>query len=97
MQLSTAQFLNQLQQLNIPMIGMDASLVLCYRDEYKQVLGNERGDFEVILAHEWLIQEIQKNERVTSQKLKDYSSKENTKAFSTDDISEIFKEFIEVT
>ena len=67
---STAQFLNQLQQLNIPMIGMDASLVLCYRDEYKQVLGNERGDFEVILAHEWLIQEIQKNERVTSQKLK---------------------------
>ncbi|WP_108062571.1 BLUF domain-containing protein [Poseidonibacter lekithochrous] len=33
----------------------------------------------------------------TSQKLKDYSAKENFKSFSTDDISEIFKEFIEVT
>ena len=67
---SSAQFLNQLQQLGIPMIGMDASLVLCYRDEYKQILGSERGDFEVILAHEWLINEIQQNERVTEQKLK---------------------------
>ena len=59
---STAQFLNQLQQLNIPMIGLDASLVLCYRDEYNQVLGDDRGDFEVILAHEWLIKEIDSNE-----------------------------------
>ncbi|MCJ8321605.1 MAG: FAD-binding oxidoreductase [Colwellia sp.] len=59
---SAAQFLNQLQQLNIPMIGMDASLVLCYRDEYKQVLGDNRGDFEVILAHEWLIKEVESNQ-----------------------------------
>lgn len=51
---SAAQFLNQLSQLNIPMIGMDASLVLCYRDEYKQILADKRGDFEVLLAHEWL-------------------------------------------
>lgn len=56
---STAQFLNQLQQLDIPMIGLDASLVLCYRDEYKQTLGDERGDFNVILAHEWLIDKIE--------------------------------------
>jgi Fe-S oxidoreductase len=37
---------------------MDASMVLCYRDEYKQTLGNNRGDFEVLLAHEWLTKAI---------------------------------------
>jgi FAD/FMN-containing dehydrogenase/Fe-S oxidoreductase len=52
---STAEFLNQVQQLEMPMVGLDASLALCYRDEYKQVLGNSRGNFEVKLAHEWLI------------------------------------------
>jgi (R)-2-hydroxyglutarate dehydrogenase len=51
---SAADFLNQLQQLNIPMVGIDASLVLCYRDEYKQVLADKRGDFVVALVHEWL-------------------------------------------
>lgn len=52
---NTSQFLNQLTKLSIPMIGLDASLVLCYRDEYKQILQDKRGDFEVLLAHEWLI------------------------------------------
>jgi FAD/FMN-containing dehydrogenase/Fe-S oxidoreductase len=52
---NTAQFLNQLQQLNIPMVGLDASLVLCYRDEYRQTLQGKRGDFQVLLAHEWLL------------------------------------------
>ncbi|MCH2055576.1 MAG: FAD-binding oxidoreductase [Thalassotalea sp.] len=52
---STSAFLNELHQLNIPMVGMDASLALCYRDEYRQILGDTRGDFEVLLAHEWLL------------------------------------------
>lgn len=52
---SSADFLNQLHLLAIPMVGTDASLVLCYRDEYKQVLGDNRGNFNVLLAHEWLI------------------------------------------
>ena len=52
---STAEFLNQIQQLALPMVGLDASMVLCFRDEYKQILGDNRGDFEVKLAHEWLI------------------------------------------
>ncbi|AWL12099.1 (S)-2-hydroxy-acid oxidase [Saliniradius amylolyticus] len=51
---TAAEFLNQVHHLKIPMIGMDASLVLCYRDEYQQVLGEQRGDFQVLLAHEWL-------------------------------------------
>ncbi|WDD96710.1 FAD-binding and (Fe-S)-binding domain-containing protein [Thalassomonas actiniarum] len=59
---SAAEFLNQLQQLEIPMLGLDASLVLCYRDEYQQVLGDKRGDFEVLLAHEWLTSLLEKGQ-----------------------------------
>ena len=50
----TADFLNRVAQLGIPMVGVDPALVLCYRDEYKLVLGKERGDFHVMLVHEWL-------------------------------------------
>ncbi len=50
----TSDFLNRVAQLEIPMVGVDPALVLCYRDEYKQVLGNARGDFHVMLVHEWL-------------------------------------------
>jgi len=52
---NTAEFLNKLHNLSLPMIGLDGSLVLCYRDEYKQILGENRGDFHVMLAHEWLL------------------------------------------
>jgi Fe-S oxidoreductase len=41
-------------QLGMPMVGVDPALVLCYRDEYKQTLGDKRGDFHVMLVHEWL-------------------------------------------
>jgi Fe-S oxidoreductase len=51
---STAELLNKVASLNIPMVGIDASLVLCYRDEYKKILGSKRGDFEVLTATEWL-------------------------------------------
>jgi FAD/FMN-containing dehydrogenase/Fe-S oxidoreductase len=54
---SAAQFLNQLQQLGLPMLGLDASLVLVYRDEYHKALGDKRGDFNVQLLHEWLVQQ----------------------------------------
>ena len=50
----SADFLNKLAPLGIPMMGVDPSLVLCYRDEYKKVLGDARGSFEVTLVHEWL-------------------------------------------
>ena len=54
---NAAQFLNQLQQLGLPMLGLDASLVLVYRDEYHKTLGDKRGDFNVQLLHEWLVQQ----------------------------------------
>ncbi len=52
---STSDFLNQLVELDIPLVGMDASMVLCYRDEYAKILQDKRGDFSVLLAHEWLL------------------------------------------
>ena len=39
----------------MPMVGVDPALVLCYRDEYKEILGESRGSFQVQLVHEWLI------------------------------------------
>ena len=51
---NAADFLNQVATLGIPMIGFDASLVLCYRDEYAKALGQRRGEFEVLLAQEWM-------------------------------------------
>jgi Fe-S oxidoreductase len=56
---STAEFLNSLHDLGIPMVGIEASLVLCYRDEYKQTLKDQRGDFNVMLSHEWLFANLE--------------------------------------
>lgn len=50
----TADFLNQIAELEIPMVGVDASLLLVYRDEYTKTLGTQRGDFAVLAVHEWL-------------------------------------------
>ena len=58
---SSSEFLNQLAQLKMPMLGMDASMVLCYRDEYAKTLADKRGDFNVLLAHEWLSSFISKD------------------------------------
>ncbi|MDV5085807.1 FAD-binding and (Fe-S)-binding domain-containing protein [Vibrio diabolicus] len=52
---NTSDFLKQVAELEIPMIGIDAALVLCYRDEYHQVLKEKRGEFTVYTAHEWLV------------------------------------------
>ncbi|EIC85499.1 FAD-binding and (Fe-S)-binding domain-containing protein [Serratia sp. M24T3] len=51
----TSLFLNRVSQLGMPMVGVDPALVLCYRDEYKEILGESRGSFQVQLVHEWLI------------------------------------------
>ncbi|PLV47312.1 FAD-binding and (Fe-S)-binding domain-containing protein [Erwinia sp. B116] len=50
----TADMLNRVAQLGLPLVGVDPALVLCYRDEYRQVLGDRRGEFHVQLVHEWL-------------------------------------------
>ncbi|OCG24697.1 hypothetical protein A9G11_03325 [Gilliamella sp. wkB108] len=51
---TASDMLSQIAQLGIPMVGVDPALVLCYRDEYKLILQEKLGDFQVLLAHEWL-------------------------------------------
>ena len=51
---NAAEFLNQLHLLGLAMVGLDASLVLVYRDEYAKTLADKRGNFSVQLFHEWL-------------------------------------------
>ena len=57
---SSADFLNQVFALGMPMIGVDPAMVLCYRDEYREALGDKRGDFEVQLANEWLLSVLER-------------------------------------
>jgi FAD/FMN-containing dehydrogenase/Fe-S oxidoreductase len=54
---TAASFFNQLNQYQLPLLGLDASLVLVYRDEYVKALGKARGDFQVLLFQEWLVQQ----------------------------------------
>ncbi|MDR0807109.1 MAG: FAD-binding oxidoreductase [Enterobacteriaceae bacterium] len=51
----TSDVLNRIAKLGIPMVGVDPALVLCYRDEYSQILGEKRGDFQVQLVQEWIL------------------------------------------
>jgi FAD/FMN-containing dehydrogenase/Fe-S oxidoreductase len=50
----TSEFLREVAALSIPMIGADASLVLCYRDEYVKALGTQKTAFKVHTITEWL-------------------------------------------
>ena len=52
---NTAMFLEQVADLSIPMVGVDPALVLCYRDEYDEILGDKRGEFDVLTVHEWML------------------------------------------
>ena len=56
-----AEFLNRVAKLNVPLVGVDPAIVLSYRDEYKEVLGDSRGDFHVLTAHEWLTNQLESN------------------------------------
>lgn len=49
-----AECLNRLAKLGVPLVGVDPAIVLSYRDEYHEILGESRGDFHVQTAHEWL-------------------------------------------
>lgn len=56
---SAAAFFNELSKLEMPMVGVDPAMVLVYRDEYKVALGNDRGDFNIKLANEWLMEVLE--------------------------------------
>ncbi|MUK63180.1 FAD-binding protein [Aliivibrio fischeri] len=62
---TSSEFLNQVAKLNIPMVGVDPALVLCYRDEYNEILADKRGDFAVLTVHEWLYPRLSSFDKAT--------------------------------
>lgn len=65
--------LREFAQLNIPLIGIDPSITLTYRDEYQKVLGAPQ--FSVQLLQEWLSQKLVARpdlKKVANEKLKDF-------------------------
>jgi FAD/FMN-containing dehydrogenase/Fe-S oxidoreductase len=62
---TTSEFLNQVAELKIPMVGVDPALVLCYRDEYSEILADNRGDFTVLTVHEWLYPKLSSFDKAT--------------------------------
>ncbi|MCL1142651.1 FAD-binding and (Fe-S)-binding domain-containing protein [Shewanella gaetbuli] len=63
----SADFLNKIHSLGMPLVGLDPALVLCYRDEYQVALGHKRGHFEVQLANEWLMTVLDKTPAIEQQ------------------------------
>ncbi len=45
--------LERIAKARIELVGFDPALTICYRDEYTQLLGNMRGQFNVLLPEEW--------------------------------------------
>ncbi|EQA06671.1 FAD-binding and (Fe-S)-binding domain-containing protein [Glaesserella parasuis] len=53
-----AELLNRVAKLGIAMVGVDPALTLIYREEYRQILKDDCGEFTVLLAHEWLLAQL---------------------------------------
>ncbi|MCP4323838.1 MAG: FAD-binding oxidoreductase, partial [Alteromonadales bacterium] len=92
----SAQFLNEMSELNIPMVGTDPAMVLCYRDEYKQALGNNRGQFNVQLFQEWLKPRLKgKTKRLTDKQfyLFGHCTEKTAEPTSAGDWAKIFNHY----
>jgi FAD/FMN-containing dehydrogenase/Fe-S oxidoreductase len=46
--------LSEAASAGIPLVGLEPAVTLLYRDEYRDILGDESGDFEVRLIQEFL-------------------------------------------
>jgi FAD/FMN-containing dehydrogenase/Fe-S oxidoreductase len=50
------EYLQKIAKIGIPMIGIEPSITLTYRDEYQKLMGNEKLTFNVFLLQEWLVE-----------------------------------------
>ncbi|PKG38735.1 D-2-hydroxyglutarate dehydrogenase YdiJ [Psychromonas sp. Urea-02u-13] len=92
----SGQFLNEMSELNIPMVGTDPAMVLCYRDEYKQALGEQRGQFNVQLFQEWLLPRLKGNAKALTDKqfyLFGHCTEKTAEPTSAGDWTRIFNHF----
>ncbi|MCG6200922.1 FAD-binding and (Fe-S)-binding domain-containing protein [Psychromonas antarctica] len=93
---SSAEFLNQMNELNIAMIGSDPAMVLCYRDEYKRALDDKRGDFKVLQVQEWLAPRLQGEAKTVAGKeyfLFGHCTEKTAEPRSAGDWASIFKHY----
>lgn len=63
-----ADFLSRLAKLGIAMVGVDPALTLIYREEYREILKENCGEFQVQLAHEWLFSQLQQGKLTSGEK-----------------------------
>ncbi|WP_022941284.1 D-2-hydroxyglutarate dehydrogenase YdiJ [Psychromonas hadalis] len=92
----SADFLNQMSELNIPMVGTDPAMVLCYRDEYKHALGDKRGQFTVLLFQEWLLPRLKGNAKALTDKqfhLFGHCTEKTAEPTSSNDWAKIFNHY----
>ncbi|MEK9764334.1 MAG: (Fe-S)-binding protein, partial [Deltaproteobacteria bacterium] len=52
-----SEWLQTLATLDVPIVGIEPSMVLTYRDEYPKSLGLKQLPVEIMLPQEWLIQQ----------------------------------------
>ncbi|MFL2737771.1 MAG: FAD-binding and (Fe-S)-binding domain-containing protein [bacterium] len=70
-----AKWLSHIACSRIPMVGLDPSVVLTYRDEYLKILGENELPFKVLLPQEFLVMNSAKHSNyvaVVSKKLQEY-------------------------
>ncbi|MDE0787197.1 MAG: FAD-binding and (Fe-S)-binding domain-containing protein [SAR324 cluster bacterium] len=53
-------WLSYAARCGIPLVGLDPSVVLTYRDEYLKILGENKLPFEVLLPQEFLVKKLKK-------------------------------------
>ena len=67
------KWLSNLSSFNIPIIGIDPSVVLTYRDEYPKILGKDDLGFKVMLPQEFLVSKSSSIKKFfVSKKFNDY-------------------------
>ncbi|MGN0902883.1 MAG: hypothetical protein ACI4M9_06330, partial [Succinivibrio sp.] len=50
--------LDRIAKTGKSLVGFDPALTICYRDEYTQLLGENRGTFDVLLPEEWFVNQF---------------------------------------
>ncbi len=56
-EINTSDFLSMVADIGIPLVGVDPALVLCYRDEYVEILADKRGRLQCT-HRAWMVNAI---------------------------------------
>ncbi|MCF6764410.1 FAD-binding oxidoreductase [Thiotrichales bacterium 19S3-7] len=53
-----SHYLNEIAQSGVDIVGIEPTMVLCYRDEYPKILADNKPQFNVQLLQEWLLSKL---------------------------------------